>query len=236
MDQESPDHDDIFGNDGIEVKNDAPESGSSSTDTDDFIDVEEGSGDIKTLDTLALRLIQSRKANKNPVIIAKQPVKTGDVEFIKSGEESSSVESSSDENDFTDVTDQSVSTDNTTDLMSSINQSTSAENSQDLMNNVQQSPAKKDTNVELFTKKLDEKIAAERKVPESGANNELNLDEALPQTSSFLASGFDEIDDDLDIDDAVLRSEADRFERLAQETTSDYVAEAQVRKSLNIGI
>ncbi|VDL61376.1 unnamed protein product [Hymenolepis diminuta] len=226
-DQESSDHDDIFGNDGIEVKNDAPESESSSTDTDDFIDVEEGSEDIKTLDTLALRFIQSRRANENPAVIAKQPVKTGDVDFIKSDEESSSGESSSDENDFTDVTDQSVSTENTTDLMSSINQSTSAENSQDLMNNVQQSPTEKDTNVELFTKKFDEKIAAERKVPESGANNELNLDGVLPQLSSFLASGFDEIDDNLDIDDAVLRSEADRFERLAQETTSDYVAEAQ---------
>nr|CDS27689.2 DNA repair protein complementing XP G cells [Hymenolepis microstoma] len=232
-DPDSTSHNGIFENDEIEVKEEVPESEASSTDTDDFVDVKAGSEDIKTLDNLALRLIQSIEAgaasatNKNQVIIAKQPAKAGDVEFIKSDEESSLEQSSSEGIHFADVTEQSVSTEHSNDFGNCIDQSTSSENSQNHLNNVQPSPVKNVIKEELSAKKADGEMTFVGKVPKSEVKDEFNRDGSFPQIPSFLASGFDEIDDNLEIDDSVLRSEAERFERLAQETTSDYVAEAQ---------
>ncbi|VDO05214.1 unnamed protein product [Rodentolepis nana] len=233
MDPDSTDQNGRFGSDEVKVKEGSSESEATSTDTDDFVDVEAGSEDIKTLDNLVLRLIQSREAgtssstNKNRVIVAKQPVKTGDVESITSDEESNLEESSSEETYFTDVTDQSVSIEHFNGFSSCVDQSTSSENLQNLMNHAQPPLAKKIVKEELSAKKVDGKIAFVGKVPDSEVKDEFSREESLPQISSFLAPGFDEIEDNLEIDDSVLRLEADRFERLAQETTSDCVAEAQ---------
>lgn len=228
-------------NDEIEMKNGSQESEASSTDTEEFADVDDSSS-AKTLDDLAFLLIQSRASRRvsstsqTPVISNHQPITKGEVEFIQSADASSSEDFSSDSTILLDGTDKSASMEHANDLMGGIDRAAC-----DLICSSQQSPAKmgvqKDVGVAWIVKKFDPNIGSEVKASDSELTDEkleqedsFNSAEALPQISSFLTSGVDELDDDLEIDDDVLRAEADKYERLAQETTSDCVAEAQVRK------
>ncbi|KAM7534291.1 hypothetical protein Aperf_G00000105906 [Anoplocephala perfoliata] len=224
----------------VELKNESQESELSSSDTDGFTDVVDDSSSIKTLDDLALLLIQSRASrlllstNETPGITNLCPIANEDIKCMKPPDVSSPEGFSSDSTIILDVTDKSASKENANDLIGSVDQDTC-----DFDCSIQHSPAKldiqKDADAISIVNELNEDVGSGVKTSDlelSAAAVEqkdvLDSVETLPQMSSFLISGVDEVDeDDLEIDDDVLRAEADRYERLAQETTSDCIAEAQ---------